>query len=136
MPTPARCKAARQKRNEAGADGSGLDDADLLEVQEVTPRVSVLVRDPEQVRAVCAFASHSDLVDEIVLDFLEMTNYQASIDVVREHGLEDLRASGQDGFVALELSASTVKLHVSELRVFKEGAKIFTEFTVGYFELK
>ena len=38
--------------------------------------------------------------------------------------------------MALELSASTVELHVSELRVFKERAKIFTEFTVGYFELK
>ena len=56
--------------------------------------------------------------------------------VVGEHGLEDLGASRQDGFVALELSASTVELHVGELRVFKEGAKIITEFTVGYFELK
>ena len=54
----------------------------LLEVQEVTPRVSVLVRDPDQVRAVCAFASESDLVDEVVLDFLEMKNYEDSIDTV------------------------------------------------------
>ena len=55
---------------------------------------------------------------------------------MREHGLEDLGAGGQDGFVALKLSASTVKLDISELRVFKQGAKIVTEFTVGYFELK
>ena len=106
--------AARQKRNEAGADGSGLDDADLLEVQEVTPRVSVLVRDPEQVRAVCAFASSSDLVDEVVLDFLEMTNYQASIDVVRQHGLRAVVAApritlpgerGLDGLISLKPDA-------------------------------
>ena len=105
--------AARQKRNEAGADG-GLNDEDLLEIEAVTPRVSVLVRDPEQVRAVCAFAAESDLVDEVVLDFMEMTNYQASIDVVREHGLRAVVAApritlpgerGLDGLIALKPDA-------------------------------
>ena len=37
--------------------------------------------------------------------------------------------------MALELSTTTVKLDVSELRVFEEGSKIVTEFTVGNFEL-
>ena len=105
--------ASRQMKNAAGADG-GLNDEDLLEVETVTPRVSVLVRDPEQVRAVCAFAAESDLVDEIVLDFLEMTNYQASIDVVRQHGLRAVVAApritlpgerGLDGLVSLKPDA-------------------------------
>ena len=105
--------AARQKRNDAGADG-GLNDDDLLEVQEVTPRVSVLVRDPAQCHAVCAFASSSELVDEVVLDFLEMTNYQASIDTVREHGLRAVVAApritlpgerGLDGLISLKPDA-------------------------------
>ncbi len=105
--------AARSAKNAAGADG-GLNDEDLLEVETVTPRVSVLVRDPEQVRAVCAFASHSDLVDEVVLDFLEMKNYEESIDIVRKHGLRAVVAApritlpgerGLDGLISLKPDA-------------------------------
>ena len=105
--------AARQFKNAAGADG-GLNDEDLLEVETVTPRVSVLVRDPAQCHAVCAFASSSELVDEVVLDFLEMKNYEDSIDIVREHGLRAVVAApritlpgerGLDGLIALRPDA-------------------------------
>jgi len=130
--------AARARRNLAGADG-GLEDADLLLVKADTdPRVSVLVRDPAQCRAVCGFQGH--LVDEIVLDYLELDNLEASLQMVREAELRAVIAAPRitmpgelvlDGLVALKPDALLAR-SPGQLRALDEkGVEIRGDFSLN-----
>jgi collagenase-like PrtC family protease len=134
--------AARTKRNAAGADGELRDDDLLFAKTAADPRVSVLVRDPAQCGAVCEFAAQNDLVDEVVLDFLEMTNYEHSIAAARAAGLRAVVAApcismpgerALDGLIALRPDALLARSpgQLQSLNRGNDGIEIRGDFSLN-----
>lgn len=57
------------------------------------PRLSVLARNLEQVDAVCRMAERGDIVDEIIIDFLEIDGMQSAVSKTREANVRAVVAS-------------------------------------------